>query len=118
MAKANNSKGESEALLGAGVMGQFEDSGLGHLNRVGVHWLEAIADINSEIASFVASRIKEDAQTQRALMQCKTTEDLQKEQFAFLERAYAQYTAETGKVIEMGLDSYPSTRGGSKSTPL
>lgn len=64
-------------------------------------WIDNMTRISSEIASFMAERISEDIQTQQALMQCRTLSDVQHVQAAFLQKAMAQYQAETGKLIEM-----------------
>lgn len=118
MAKSPKKKDANAASAGADVMRQFEDAGLGQLNWMGAAWFEAIAEINSEIVSFVADRIKEDMQTQQELLHCKTPEDLQKAQLAFLEKAHTQYTDETGKIVKIGLDAFPGKLRGTKGTPL
>jgi hypothetical protein len=104
--------------IGAEFMRQFEDAGLGPLRLMGTAWVEAMAELNGEIASFVADRIKEDVKTQSELLQCKSPKDLQDVQLAFLEKAYAQYTAETGKLIQKSLDLFPGNSAGTKNTPV
>lgn len=69
--------------------------------RMGTSWFERVADLGSEVTSFVADRIKEDVQTQHALLHCKSLPEVQKVQAEFLQKAFDQYRAETGKLIKM-----------------
>lgn len=62
---------------------------------------ERVADLGSEITTFVAERIKEDVKTQHALLHCKSLPEVQKVQAEFLQKAFDQYRAETGKLVEM-----------------
>ncbi len=109
---------ENPADLGKAFIQQFEDAGLGPMGWMGTAWFDAMAEMNSEVVSFVADRIKEDVKTQQDLLQCKSAEDLQKAQLAFLEKAQQQYTDETGKLIKIGLDMLPNATAGTKNTPL
>ena len=68
---------------------------------MGTAWFERVADLGSEVTSFVADRIKEDVQTQHALLHCKSLLEVQKVQAEFLQKAFDQYQAETGKLIKM-----------------
>jgi hypothetical protein len=106
------------AALGQAFLKQFEDAGLGSMNWMGTNWFEAMAEMNSEVMSFIAARISEDAKTQQELLQCKSAEELQKAQLAFLEKAQEQYKNETGKLVKMGLDMLPNAGKGTKHTPV
>ncbi len=120
MAKSKNETTISDdpVALGQAFLQQFEDAGLGPMRWMGTSWLEAMADLNSEVVSFLADRIREDVKTQHELLHCKSAEELQKAQFAFLEKAHQQYTAETGKLVKMGLDMFPGKIKYTKDTPL
>ena len=109
---------DSAAAAGEAVMRQLDDAGLGSLRWMGTAWFEAMADMNSEVTSFVANRIKEDVKTQHKLLHCSDAQELQKAQLEFLEKAYEQYTAETGKLIKMGMDMLPASMASTKHTPL
>ncbi len=109
---------EDPVALGQAFLKQFEDAGLGPMRWMGASWHEAVADMNSELATFVADRIKEDVKTQHELLHCKSAQELQKAQVAFLEKAYQQYTSETGKLIKMGLDMWPTATSETKNTPV
>lgn len=114
--KATEAENTTEAT--AGLVQQMEDAGLGPLRWMGTNWLEAMAGMNSEIVSFVADRIKEDVKTQHELLHCKSPEQLQKVQLEFLEKAYEQYSAETGKLIKMSIDMLPTQSASTKNTPI
>ena len=62
-------------------------------------WIDAMTELGSNLASFVALRFKEDLDLQQALLQCKSLAEAQHLQAAFLQKAFAQYQAETGKLI-------------------
>ncbi len=99
-------------------MRQMEEAGLGPLRWMSTQWIEAMAELNSEVVSFVADRIKEDVKTQHQILHCKTATEVREAQMAFLEKAYTQYTAETGKLIKMSMDLIPSGKSGTKHTPI
>ncbi len=103
---------------GEAVLQQIEDAGLGPLRWMGTNWIEAFADLNAEVVSFVADRVREDVQTQHKILHCKTADELQQTQVEFLEKAYSQYTAETGKLIRMSMDMLPGAKSRTKHTPV
>ena len=100
------------------VMTQVDDAGLGPIRWMGTAWLEKLADINAELARFVADRIREDVKAQHDMLHCKSTKDLQAAQVAFIETAYAQYRAQTGKLVKMGLDMMPAWNSETNDIPL
>ncbi|MCK0097363.1 phasin family protein [Yoonia sp. F2084L] len=116
--KKETSASEDPVALGQAFLQQFEDAGLGPMRWMGTAWFEAMADMNSEVVNFVSERIKEDVKTQHELLHCKSAEELQKAQLAFLEKAYQQYTDETGKLVKMSLDMLPTAKAGTKGTPI
>ena len=80
---------------------EAQQASLGPLNWMGNAWIEAFGDVGSELAGFVAERIKEDVKTQHQMMHCKTPAELQKIQADFVRTAIEQYTAETGKLVQL-----------------
>ncbi len=116
--KQDTNASTDPVAMGQALMQQVEDAGLGPLRWLGTAWFEKMADMNSEVVSFVADRIREDVKTQHELLHCKTAEDLQKAQVAFLEKAYTQYTEETGKLLKMGMDMLPGGKDDTKNTPI
>jgi hypothetical protein len=67
----------------------------------GTAWFENLADMGSELSSFLAERIKEDVKTQHALLNCRSMKEVHHVQAEFLQTAIDQYQAETGKLVEM-----------------
>lgn len=100
------------------TMQELQDAGLGPLAWMGTAWLDAMSKWNGELASFVADRIREDVRTQHELLHCKSVTEMQTVQAAFLERAYVQYTVETGKLLDMGSTLFPQLTTKTKGTPL
>lgn len=96
----------------------LQESGFGSLAWMGTAWTEAMSSLGSEVISFVAERIQEDVKAQHEILHCTTLTELQQAQAAFLERAYVQYTVETGKLIKMGTELFPPLPTETKSTPL
>ena len=95
-----------------------EDTNVDALNWMGTAWVEAMSEMGSELASFVAERIREDVKTQQAILHCKSLSEMQEIQANFMERAYVQYTVETGKLIEKGTALFPQMSGRTKHTPV
>lgn len=83
------------------AMAEMQRAGLGSLSWMGVAWIEAMGDLGAEVASFIAERIREDAKTQHEILHATNAEDLQRVQGEFLQRAIDQYTAETGRIVEL-----------------
>jgi len=69
-------------------------------NWMGTAWLENVAELSSEMIDFLASRIREDVRTQHQLLHCKTLPEIQHVQAEFMQRAFDQYSAESGKLVE------------------
>ena len=85
---------------------------------MGSRWAESMSDFGSEAVSFVAERVREDAKTQHQILQCKSFSEVQAVQLAFLERAFNQYTVETGKMLKLSGDLFGPAPVDAKSTPV
>ncbi|WP_299547442.1 phasin family protein [uncultured Tateyamaria sp.] len=106
---------ENPATKIAGDVSALQDQSLKMMSQMGLAWVEGMSDLGSEVLSFVADRIKEDVKTQHKMLHCKNVNELQNIQSEFLQTAIDQYTAETGKLVQMGQDIYSS--GASDGTP-
>lgn len=62
---------------------------------------KAWMDLASEGARFLTSRLQEDIETQKALMACRTPQDLLRVQSGFFAKAMQQYSDETGRLLQM-----------------
>ncbi|MFY0692146.1 MAG: phasin family protein [Paracoccaceae bacterium] len=92
MGKSKKKAASSEA--GASAM----TAAMAALNPVaGAAWLELM----NESARFVSDRFKQDLETQKALLDCKSPTDLMRVQSEFYQKAIEQYAAETTRMIEM-----------------
>ncbi|MEY8098935.1 phasin family protein [Falsihalocynthiibacter sp. S25ZX9] len=85
------------------------------ISWMGTAWFENLASLGNEITSFVAERIKEDVQTQHALLHCKSISEAQRLQAQFMQKAFDQYQVETGKLIEMSGEMAVKARPNSTS---
>ncbi len=93
-------KSATETL--APLLAAWQGAGLGPLNWLAPNVVERMSDMGSEWLSFVATRVHEDVALQHALLHAKTPADAQVVQAKFLQTALEQYTAETGKMMELG----------------
>ncbi len=62
---------------------------------------KAWMDIMSESAGFVMNRLQSDLETQRALMACKSPDELMKVQSEFFRTAMEQYSGEAARMFKM-----------------
>lgn len=111
----NETLGETAVHL---AMQQLQDAGLGSMSWMGSAWTDAVSEMGSEVLSFMADRVREDVKTQQDLLHCKTPQEVQRVQAEFVEKAVAQYTAETGKLFDMSAALNPFLQGKSKHTPV
>ena len=79
----------------------WQAAGLGPLNWLAPTMLERMSDMGSEWFHFVATRVQEDVALQHALLHAKTPAQAQAVQMEFLKKAVDQYSAETGKLVEL-----------------
>ncbi len=93
-----------EALSDLAALQAF---GFNNVTSFGTAWVETLGDMGSEVLSFVADRIKEDVKTQHEILHCDDMSELQEIQARFVKKAIDQYTAETGKLIEMSQQFFP-----------
>ena len=90
----------------------MQDAGLDPTRWLGTAWLEGMGQIGAELADFLAARISEDVKTQHEILHCKDPGELQAIQTRFMARAVEQYSAETGKLVEMSQDMFARMRKG------
>jgi predicted Rossmann-fold nucleotide-binding protein len=80
-------------------------AGGGPVGRMGAVWAEAMTEMGSEVLGFMSERLRQDADVQKKMMQCKDFGELAHVQATFMQEAIDQYTAETGKLVEIGSDA-------------
>lgn len=91
------------------ALAALQAAGPGALGKVYVAMLEGAGDFSSEVIQFVAQRIAEDVKTQHEIMECTNPADLVQIQQRFLQKAFDQYTAETGKLVKLSSDLLHTT---------
>ncbi len=74
------------------------------IGKVYMAMLEGAGDLGSEVVQFVAERIAEDVRTQHEIIECRNPTELVHIQHRFLQKAFDQYSAETGKLVKMSKD--------------
>lgn len=72
----------------------------------GPEWLEAMSKVGHEMLTFMSERVKEDLQTQHALLQAKGIAEIQQIQAEFLKKAQEDYAVEMAKLVEMGANHH------------
>lgn len=97
----------------AGVPGMdMGRAGLGAAAWMSAGMIEALTAMGNEVMQFVTARIAEDMKTQHALLTCKDIAEAQRIQAEFVKTALEQYTASTGKLVELGAGVMASTMPG------
>jgi len=97
--KVTTPESGTASFMAAGL--EMQKWGLGPAQWLGTVWLESIGEFGSELTDFIAERIREDAKTQHEILNCRDPAILQDIQIRFIQRAIEQYTAETGRLVEM-----------------
>lgn len=106
MSKSNEPTTPYKAETPMDAVTQLQEAGFTNLMGMSTAWLEAIGEMQAEVASFVAERIKQDVKTQHEMLNCKNMADLQHIQAQFIQKAMDQYQAETGKLVEMSTKAF------------
>lgn len=112
---AEKSKSEDNTTSDANVFGVMRDlqtAGFGSATMMGTAWVEAMSDLGSEFLSFIADRVKEDVQTQHQILHAKDVTEVQNIQAKFIQKAVDQYSAETGKMVELSKSALAKLPGG------
>ncbi|WP_022705672.1 phasin family protein [Pseudorhodobacter ferrugineus] len=63
--------------------------------------LKAWSDLGAEMMQFAASRIQRDLEAQKAMLACKSLEDLQKVQAEFYSEAIKDYNAQIQRTMQV-----------------
>ncbi len=82
-----------------------EQEALETLDHAGAAAAESAAKAQVEIVTFMARRVQEDLDIQRALLGCTTLDEVRRVQTRFIERAVSQYAEETARLTRIGGDA-------------
>jgi hypothetical protein len=64
--------------------------------------MEGLARAQKEVTDFVGERIRTDIETQRALLGCRSLEDVRDVQSRFFRTAMTQYSEEVARLMKLG----------------
>ena len=99
---ATTSKTTEEATQAVtDAVAQLQKMGLDSMTWMGSDWVEQLTDMGNEVLQFLAERVQKDVELQHRLLHCRDMGELHKIQAEYMQTAIDQYTAETGKMIEM-----------------
>jgi hypothetical protein len=76
----------------------------GPWSQIGAAWAEAMAGLGGEAVRFLSERMQEDVALQQRLLHAGSVEEVRHVQAQFLQTAIDQYTAETGRMVELSED--------------
>jgi len=72
------------------------------LDHAGAAAANGVVNAQVEIVTFMARRVQEDIDIQRALLNCTTLDEVRRVQTRFIERAVSQYAEETSRMMRLG----------------
>lgn len=96
------------------MMSHFEDwqkAGLGAWAWSNPEWFRQMTAINAEVTRFVTDRLQQDLEFQTQLLQCRDPAELRELQGRFFKEAFEQYSAETGKLVQMNRAALDAATG-------
>ena len=74
----------------------------GVLTEPWAHLVQALGDMSSEMAQFIAKRIDESMKVQQDLMHCRSIADIRHVQLSFFEEAFKQYQGGVVRMFDIG----------------
>ena len=83
------------------TMKTAQAEGAGMITAFNTAMLEAMARYGSEVSEFVSKRLQEDMKTQHEILSCRDIGKLSDIQATFMKTAMEDYSAETGKLLQM-----------------
>ena len=102
----NNTPGDPFAMLGKLPFNPLNDT-----------QLKAWSDLGAEAMKFASSRIQQDMEAQKAMLACKSAQDLQKVQTEYFSKAVEDYRAQIQRAMDvMASAAKAPMEGASKST--
>ncbi len=91
---------------------KWQATGLGPLNWLAPTVVERMTDMGSEWLSFVAARVQEDVALQHGLLHAKSPEEAQAVQAKFLQKAMEDYSAESGRMMDLSAKLFDPVEAG------
>jgi hypothetical protein len=83
------------------------------MESIGQTMLDGATRMQQEIVDFVSARVREDMETQKELLRCRSFDDVREVQTRFFRTAMEQYAAESKRLMDLGSDVIhrPANRG-------
>ncbi len=101
--KTNAAAGRDETAGMTATVTELQREGFGQMAWMSAAMVETLTALGNEVMQFVATRIAEDVKAQHAMLNCRgDLAKMQQIQADFMRDALAQYSAETGKLLELG----------------
>jgi hypothetical protein len=88
----------------AAALATAQEEALNTMEAAGTAMFEGLTKAQKEISDFIAERIRQDVETQSALLRCRTFDDMRDVQARFLKTAMDQYAAEATRLIQIGAE--------------
>lgn len=74
------------------------------MESAGHAMIEGVTKMQREIVDFVSERIRQDMETQQALLRCRSMDEVRDVQTRFFQTAMDQYSAEAGKLMRIATE--------------
>jgi len=75
------------------------------IESAGQAFLSTVTQVRNEMADFLAERIRQDLDTQQALLRCRSLDDVRDVQASFVRTALGQYGDEVAKLVRLGSEA-------------
>jgi hypothetical protein len=72
------------------------------VESAGRAFLEGMSTTRQEIADFLAERIRQDLDTQQAMLRCRSLDEFREIQAGYLKTALSQYGSEASRLMRLG----------------
>ena len=83
-------------------LGSWQGSAPGAVTHAGQAYVNGLAAINQEMASFLQARLRRDIELGESLSRCRTLADASDVQSDWLKRTSEDYASETRRLVEIG----------------
>jgi hypothetical protein len=95
----------STARESIGLATESQQQALETIGRTGTSMLAGLGEVQREIADFVAARIRQDLETQREFLTCRTFDEVREVQSRYLRSTMDHYSEEVRRLIQLGSDT-------------
>jgi hypothetical protein len=72
------------------------------MEAAGQAMMDGVTKLQKELVDFVSERIRQDVETQQAMLRCRSFDDMRDLQTRFFQTAVDQYSAEANRLMKLG----------------